>query len=431
MKKQSVNNPAFTFSLPKRYSDTQLAPHLIGYTDYNNDGVCGIEKDYNTFLKSIQNKITLKTYTDAKGNLLWGKGTQADYSHCDKSSGVKLTLDFDIQSTAQAEGARLKKGCVIVLDSGSGEVLACASYPAFNPNKPAEALDNQDKPFINRALSLYNVGSVFKLMVCMAALENGIRPGFSVKCTGSTRCGSVTFHCHNEKGHGTMNMKTAFANSCNTYFIALAEKIGFFRIIELCEKLEMSSTYKLTDSMLMKAAALPTKSVLSSPAGLANFSFGQGELLCTPMMLANLYSVINNGGYLNRVKLVQGTVRNSKFEPLTSTTSKRVISAKTAFILQQFMYYAVTNGTGATAQSSTVKIGGKTATAQTGKYLGNRECLISYFIGVFSIKSDKYTVLVMKENGTSGSGDCAPIVKRIAEKIYCRSFMYRGSGILV
>ncbi len=83
-----------------------------------------------------------------------------------------------------------------------------------------------------------------------------------------------------------------------------------------------------------------------------------------------------------------------------------------------FLKFTVENGTGKNAKSDFFETGGKTATAQTGKMIGKREVLISYFVGYISIKGDKFTILVMKEDGSSGSGDCAPIFKKISEEIY-------------
>ena len=184
----------------------------------------------------------------------------------------------------------------------------------------------------------------------------------------------------------------------------------------MCRKLQMNRSFSLSASLPVAAANFPTLQDLSAEASLANFSFGQGELLCTPLMMANVYTVVHNGGLLNTPYVVKGKVQNGQIQEQPHS-SKRVISAKTAKKLQQFLLYTVTNGTGKAAQCKGALVGGKTATAQTGKFEKKNEKLISYFVGIVNIKGDKLTVLLMKENGTSGSADCAPIFKEIVENI--------------
>ena len=415
----SVSNPSFYFDVPKRYSDNQLCEHIIGYTDYENKGISGIEKDYDSILKSIKNEISVKTYRDANGNLLLGKGSQIDKTNQCKDNGIALSIDKDIQSAAQFYGEKLSKGAALVLDSDNGDILAVSSFPRFNPNNIEEYLNDENKALINRALSNYNVGSVFKVVICMAALENGIKPDFSYKCTGKTESNGIVFHCHNLEGHGKLNMKKALAFSCNTYFIELAKKIGSEKILEICKKLQLDKKEQLSQSITVPGAVLPDVQTLSSDAALSNFSFGQGELCASALKIANIYSVVANGGYLTGNRLVMGVVNNGEIVESTQKNQKtRVISIKTANTIKEFLKYTVNEGTGKNAKSIFFESGGKTATAQTGKLIGKRELLISYFVGYISIKSDKYTILIMKEDGSSGSNDCAPIFKKISEKIY-------------
>ena len=222
----SAVNPSFSLAVPERYANRQLCAHFIGYLDADNNGVSGIEKDYNAFLKAIENQIALKTYKDARGNTLLGKGTVVDESRRCTDSGIMLTIDRDIQSITQTAAKRVKSGAVVVMDSDSGKLLASVSMPQFHPNQVDAAMRQKGTPLVNRVLQSYNVGSVFKVVVCLAALESGIDEGFCYRCTGRILCGGRAFHCHKEDGHGSITMKQALAQSCNTYFIALAQKIG-------------------------------------------------------------------------------------------------------------------------------------------------------------------------------------------------------------
>ncbi|MBQ3431337.1 MAG: penicillin-binding protein 2 [Clostridia bacterium] len=414
----STENPSYVLKIPKRYADNQLCAHIIGYTNYHNEGVCGIEKDYNAYLKAIPNQITLHTFRDAQGNLLAGKGTVTDTSQQCKNSGIRLTIDKSIQQAVERAGKSIRQGCAIVMQSDTGEILASASFPTFNPNRLQQYVnDTQTNPLINRACIPYNVGSVFKVIVCLAALDSGVNINTSFVCRGSIRCGGTVFGCHKAQGHGTINMTQALSYSCNTYFIQLANQIGYQKILSVCERLGIKETISLSDSILAQGGTLPDKKDVSSPAGLANFSFGQGTLLSTPLWLCKVYAAIGNGGYAVTPQLVASKVNAGESVPVGNSVKTRVFSASQAHTLYRMLQYAVKNGTGTAAASEKCIVAGKTATAQTGIYKHGKEKLISYFIGLFSIKSDIYTVLVMCENGSSGSKDCAPVFKEICESI--------------
>lgn len=425
-----IVSPAFSsdvrFKDAVRYSDSQLCAHLIGYTDCDNNGVSGVEKDYNDYLKSIKNHITVTYNVDARGRVLKGRSKSVDKSELCTDSGLLLSIDKDVQSAAEKYGKSLKKGSVTVMDADSGEIKAMASFPSFNPNKVEECVNDEDMPFLNRALNCYSVGSIFKAVVCMAALESGISPEFSYTCTGHINCGGRNFNCHELDGHGQLDMKGAVAHSCNTYFINLAKKVGYKKILEMCKKLEIDKKIVLSDSIAAAKGNLPTEKVLSSPAGLANFSFGQGELLATPLEFCRIYAVVANGGYLVTPRLTLGKVNGGKASFSSAASKNRVITAHTAALIKKYLEYTVTDGTGRTAKMNCTRAGGKTATAQTGKYSGGKEILISYFVGFFTHGTKTYSVIVMKEGGNSGSGDCAPIFKEIAEYMSGNTAKNRG-----
>ena len=409
----------FKFVISQRYSDNQLAEHIIGYLDIDNEGISGIEKDYNNFLKNIKNNLKIKYYTDAKGRILKGKGIKIDQSEKCTDTGIVLNIDKNIQFFSQSCGAKLKKGCIIVMDSKNGDVISLASFPSFNPNCINKYINDNNYPLLNRALQNYNVGSVFKVVVCMAALENDISENYVYDCKGHINCGGLRFNCHNLKGHGKLDMKGALSVSCNTYFINLAQKVGAEKIIQIARRLGLDKSLYLSESIISAQGHLPNKYNLSSPAALANFSFGQGELLETPLHMAIVYSTIANGGYLTKPSIVKSIIFNGKNKEISVPEKrKRVISETSAQKINSFLECTVLNGTGKNANVKNCVTAGKTATAQTGKYDNGKEKLISYFIGYITTKNDnKYTVLVMKENGVSGSSDCAPVFKKIGEYI--------------
>ena len=141
--------------------------------------------------------------------------------------GVCLTLDIDIQRLVEncLDRCGLECGAAVVLDVDTGEIKAAASRPVIDANNLTNSLKSPNSPFINRAYTSYSVGSVFKPLVAAVALENGLSPGLTFRCDGSVSTGGVVFNCHKEEGHGVVDMRAAIMDSCNVYFINLAQKI--------------------------------------------------------------------------------------------------------------------------------------------------------------------------------------------------------------
>lgn len=401
-----------------RYEDEQTLCHIIGYLNPENTvGISGLEKDYDDIL-GCNNFVKFKYYTDALGRLL--NKTETDYSSYNNKSGIKLTIDKGIQSISEKSGKSLGKGAVVVMDL-KGEIKALSSFPTYNPNNLTEAVENSEEPLFNRALGNYAVGSVFKILVCAAALESGVSETYTHYCNGYEYCGGVRFNCHKEDGHGEVDMRTALAQSCNTYFINLAKEVGANKILALAKNFMIDESMTLSDSIYASAGTLPDMSVLSSSAGLANFSFGQGELTSSPLKMCSIYCTVANGGILYSPKLVTAKVSKSGKEKLINSNNdyKRVLKESTCEKLREFLTFVVSDGTGMTANSEIVSAAGKTATAQTGVFKSDgSEKLNSWFIGFVPANKPEYVIAVMKEDGTSGSGDCAPVFRDIAEFIY-------------
>ena len=213
-----------------RYSQDQPCVHLIGHLDENGDGAMGLEKAYNSYLSQQNGEIRAKWHTDALGHILLGESIEFQKNGYLSPAGIQLTIDLDIQRIA--ENALLHhnigKGACVVLDAETCEILASASIPEFNPLDLSASLQNEDSPFINRALTPYTVGSIFKPFVAVSAIESNI--DFSYNCTGSIDVNGTVFRCNNSVAHGILNLKTAMEESCNTYFIALGQKVGVEKI---------------------------------------------------------------------------------------------------------------------------------------------------------------------------------------------------------
>ncbi len=405
------------FDTYQRYSG--LAPHIIGYLDSEGHGKAGIEAAWDSLLYS--NVSTEIIYNcDALGQALAGVApTVANTQNSAVKNGVMLTLDNGIQRIVQEETADMGSGAAVVLEVATGNVLAMHSFPAFDPEDPAADLGRTDSPFLNRALCNYNAGSVFKSCVAAAAIENGTDIGTTFTCTGSIDVAGVNFVCNKSGGHGEMDLKSALAHSCNVYFYELALSLPREVLCSAAQKMGFAAGIDLANGIVSDSPTLPSEATLTlSPAAVANFAIGQGEVMVSPINLAAAYATIAADGIFRTPTLIAGVVNNGTVTPTVSAHGERVISETTCATLKEALITAVAEGTGTAATLKYCSSAGKTATAQTGWLKDGRQVIISWFAGFFPAESPKYVIVIMKEDGKSGSSDCAPIFKSIADRIY-------------
>lgn len=402
------------YSLPIRYAARQTAAHIIGYLDGEGRAVTGLERAFDDLLGG---KESLKvTYTvDAVGRPLSGvKPTVTGASQV--RGGVVLTLDAGLQHAVERIAEQtIEKGAVVVMESSTGRLLAASSLPTYSPTEVASVLNDENAPLVNRLLASYNIGSVFKICVAAAALKSGMTVLHTANCTGQTPIGSNLFHCHLLTGHGSLAMPQAIAQSCNCYFIDIGLKTGAQPIYDMCNRMGFNRAYSLASGMTAAAGTLPSLSTLKAqPAALANLSFGQGDLMLTPLHVATLVAAVANGGMLVTPSLVEGTTDGEKIKRVEPARPVRVLSEQQADILRQLMCSVVTDGTGKAARPEQGGAGGKTATAETGWVVDSKVIKQSWFAGFYPETGD-YTIVVLRENGVGGSVDCAPVFKKIAD----------------
>lgn len=405
----------------KRYSSTQPAAHIIGYINSDGSGTSGIEKAYDDIL-SRPSALTATYRTDANGNILSGSEPEIDYSGYNLSAGVVLTIDKGLQLAAEAAASRyLDAGAVVVLDISTGKIRAMCSLPKFDQYNVAESLEDESSPLINRALLNYNVGSVYKLVVAAAALEQGVSPDTTFSCSGSYMVGDKEFHCLGE--HGTINMETALEVSCNIYFIQLAQSFLPQSILSISRSAGFERSFYLCDGISSDSGLLPSLETLrTQPAALANLSFGQGELMLTPLHMAGFISAIASGGYYREPVLIEGLVDDSGslYDVSEQQAPAKILSDSAAGILKEYMINTVESGTGTAAKPESGGAGGKTATAETGWIKDGREVYQTWFTGFFPADDPQYAVVVLAEDGTSGSRTSAPVFKLIADYVISR-----------
>ncbi len=409
-----------TFAVKKRYGGSTAA-HVLGYLDGSGKGASGIEKAYDDALSSTGAKITVSYQVDALGHVLpEGNGEVSDSTALARG-GVVLTLDGSIQKLAERAAAKyLKKGAAVVLSVPSGQILAMASLPAFSPDDVSSVLESEDSPLLNRAVSAYNVGSVFKIAAAAAALEDGVSPAEQYRCVGYEEAGGMLFHCYDSQPHGTEDMKLAIANSCNSYFVHLMKQIPQADFLHMAVKLGFGKPVALAPGMEAEAGTLPSLQSLGSPRAIANFSIGQGDLTATPLQVAAMVNAVAAGGVYTEPTLVIGRVNeNHDFvERSAAPKSTRAMSEKTARLLQEFMAASVDSGTGKKGKPDYGTAGAKTGTAQTGRYQNGEEEVESWYAGFYPRGDPKFAIAVFAEGGSGGGASCGPVFREIANGLY-------------
>ncbi len=395
------------------------AQHIIGYRQ-NGEGVAGLEKAYHELLSSCDYSADITLTVDAHGAMLAGGETEAVYKG-QPDGGIVTTLDLEIQKITDTalQKALPQAGAAIVMDCANGDILAISSSPVYDPDHLADALDAPNAPFLNRALCAYNVGSVFKLAIASAALESGETAGYQYDCSGSIDIHGQMFRCHRTEGHGLLDLQNALTKSCNPYFISLTRMVPAETLLHTAEMLGFGQPIELAPGISADAGVLQTLSALHIPAEKANFSFGQGKLLATPLHIAAMTACIANHGVYSVPRLIIGETSDGiSLTRETGEFSHRALTATTADTVKDLMVGVLSDSAGSNGIPSNTTAGGKTSTAQTGQTNADGEELChAWMTGFFPAEHPQYAVTVMIENGGSGNDAAAPVFRRIIEEI--------------
>ena len=403
-----------------RYATDGLADHVIGYLNGEKRGVSGIEKSFDDVLYTGES-LSVSFSSDVHGRIL--NGTPIKINNAQLATGsVTLTLDRDIQRFAEnaVDSNSVECGGAVVVDIETGAIRAMVSRPDFEAGNISAYLKDENSPLLNRALNAYSVGSVFKVVVAAAAVEKGLSD-FTYECKGSCEIDGTVFGCNKKTAHGKLDMTKALEFSCNTFFIALAAEVGAQSVLETASLMGFGQQRQLAEGIVSGSGILPTAEKLSLSGAFANFSFGQGDFTATMLQLCNMMSSVAWGGKYCQPYLVEkvtgadGSVRYSHSEEYPVY----VLSENTSATLTEMLVSVVEKGNAIRAKlENGVLSAGKTATAQTGVFRADgTELCNTWFAGFFPAENPKYTVVVLKEGGTSGAEDCAPIFKCIADEI--------------
>lgn len=409
-----------------RYPAGGLLAHVLGHTDpRGRTGVSGLEFAFDEILAGGGGD-RVGAFVDGTGRLMSGLGYRrlggASEPFESARPGIKTTLDLSVQQAVErVMNDMVRKGAVVVMDPYTGDVLAMASRPSYDPNNPANHLDDDGSPFLNRAVCGFAPGSVFKVLIACAALSEGAAaPDDLFYDPGWVDVGKVRFSCSAEGrgGHGYLTFESGLATSCNSVFIETGLRLGATRILAWAEKLGFGAR---------TGVGLPEESPGKIPRAwgmsdqdVANLSIGQGQLLATPLQVAVMTCAIANGGFLVRprladaVALPDGTVQRA----FVRRPKERVLDPEVASELSDMMRSVVESGTGRLAEVTGLFTAGKTGTAETGRRdPGGKTVCHAWFTGFAPYGDPRIVVTVLVEEGGSGGDVAAPVFQRIVVEV--------------
>lgn len=411
----------YTYAGAERYLPLPIAPHLIGYLDGEGSGVTGLEHAYEDVLAASGGDLLVECTTTAQGSLVAGAAPAVVARADGTGQGVALTLDAEIQRACEAIALQtMTRGCLMVMETATGDVLASVSMPGYDPNDVAKSIAANDTSLINRAFSSFSAGSVFKVVLAAAAYEKGL-DWFTYDCEGSIEVADQTYRCAKSRAHGEVNLRGALEQSCNCYFVALGQLLGAQAVLQAAEDFGFGTACAVAPGLKSSAGTLPTLESLQSPGQLAVFSFGQGALTATPLQITAMMNAVADGGIYQPPRFVQGITGpdGNLTEPYRTAEPHTACPAGTARVLRSMLQSVVTDGIGAEAAPSEGTAAGKTGTAQTGQFDGEGEELLNYwFAGFYPAEAPCYTITVLQDGVLEPETSSAAIFSRVADALH-------------
>jgi penicillin-binding protein 2 len=440
-------------SFSRFYPDGAAVAHLVGYVGTPNKeeyeaenklpllitpgfkiGKEGLEKTMEPRLRGQPGAQRVEV--TARGTLVRELTTLPDKS----GAPLPLTIDAGLQTFA-ARRLGEESGSVVVLDCLTGDILALASMPAYDPNSFTDGISQtewkmlaQDErhPLINKALNgLYPPGSTFKPMVAMALQQAGIDPSARINCPGGFQLGNRFFRCLGR--HGSMNMHTAIARSCNTYFYAMGRRAGIDVISAMGKRLGfgqkfdlpvVSQNYGTMPSAEWKKARYEKSAKLVerpdwTESDTLNTAIGQGFVIVNPLQLAVMVSRVASG--LD----IQPHLTLQKRPP-----SKPLPFPKEHFETVRSGMWEVVNGAGTAGRSKLelpgIEMGGKTGTAQVRRITGGQRGQSGawkyrdhgLFVCFAPVANPRFAASVVIEHGMGGARAAAPVAKDVLTYLF-------------
>ncbi len=398
------------------YPNRELAAQLIGYVGVDNVGLHGVESTYDTTVRGREGKVLVQT--DARGHA---------FSRLERSptagASIELTIDQHLQYIAERElragvdAARADGGTAVVMDPHSGEILAMASWPTFNPNQYNLSKEDARR---NRAVQdLYEPGSTFKLVTASAALEEGVwKPDDLIDVSA----GMIKFPGRKpitDMGHsyGILSFADVIVKSSNVGAIKIGLKVGRERMGLYIRRFGFGRPS--SPDFPGESPGIVWDSAKLDDSALASVSMGY-QVGVTPLQMAAAASAVANGGTLYEPHVVRAVIKGDIRTVVLPKAVRRAILPETAATLTTIMESVVQDGTGKRAKLVSYSVAGKTGTANKlvdGRYSQAQQNVS--FVGFVPSRNPVLTVIVMIDSprvgGDTGGVIAAPIFQRIAD----------------
>ena len=408
----------YSLKEPKRqYPNGALAAHVLGFVGLDEVGLAGVERSYNEQIRGEAGNVLVET--DAHGHPYSSFETQSR-----PGETVVLTIDRFVQyETEQAlvsavERAHAKSGSAIVLDPHTGEILALANAPSFDPNNPNAA---SDQARVNQALqNIYEPGSTFKIVAYSAAIERGAKPTDKIDC----QMGSITVAgrlVHDHHPFGTLTLTEALAKSSNVAAIKLGIRVGDVSMYDFMTRYGFGC--KTGVELQGETSGLVRNVKKWLPSSIGSIAIGQ-EVGVTPLQMAAAFGTLANDGIRIAPHLVR-EIRAADGSLVYSATPEqhKVVSVETARTMRHMLEEVTINGTAKKAQLDGYTAAGKTGTAQkidpkTKTY--SKTKFIGSFVGFAPVENPAVVIIVVIDEpaGSYHGGEvAAPVFNEIAEQI--------------
>jgi penicillin-binding protein 2 len=431
----------------RHYLYDEFAAHVIGYLGEISEGQLntgnypenkpgdlvgkvGVEGRWQTLLSGFRGGEQVEV--DAAGRRLRVLNRKPPTA----GSNAYLTIDKDLQSAAE-RALRNKKGAIVAMNPNNGEILALASGPTFDPNVFISGIDrsewmrmvaSKDHPLQNRAIAgQYPPGSVFKIVVALAGLEEGmVNPQEEVSCTGGLTVGSYTHRCWKKGGHGGVNFHRALVESCDVYFYKLGRRLGVDRIAHYAN---MCGLGVKTDFDLgaEKEGLIPTSKWKQrrfgepwQPGETVSMAIGQSYVLVTPLQMARLIGAVFNGGTLYQPKVIKWVGKEDReFYAFTPTVTGRLkVKPENLELVKRALTGVVqeARGTGGRSRVQGISIAGKTGTAQVVSLSAGTAGDFNdhaWFVALAPTDAPALALAIVVEHGGHGGSAAAPIAKEL------------------
>lgn len=399
------------------YPQRSLATHAVGLVDADNVGLTGIENYYDDVIRGQAG--SLNTLKDGRRRLIGDRSWVLD--HPTRGHDLTLTLDWTLQYAAETAIARAvverqaAGGSIVAMDPHSGEILAMASYPTFNPNlRYSDPFRNNQR---NQAVNWdFEPGSAFKVITAAAALHEGVvDENESIDCEGGQyRVADHTYHDW-KLGFGILSFRDVLANSSNVGTIKVCQRLGPEVFSDWVTDFGFGAPTGI-DLPRERRGRMPTTdtwTALTQPS----MAFGQG-ISATPIQMATAISAIANGGLLMRPRLLRSLRDKSGNEVRTISreggeivvvgkphTSRRVLSPSVAQRVASMMEYVVTDGTGKPAQIAGYRVAGKTSTAEKfDTKAWNYSKYVAGFVGFVPASNPRVVIVAVIDEPQRGRG---------------------------